>query len=163
MPKNSNSFNVLALVLILLGLILTLDNFNIINGAFNLWPLLTLIIGIGFCLLFHKNRNKDLVLLGLGSFITMISLFFFYLNFTTWTKLSYLWPVFITTLGLSFLPPYSFSKNNIVISLGILLMAIGLSFIFIFSIDTSLWPLSLVLTGVSFLIISIFSTKKRKK
>ena len=46
------------------------------------------------------------------------------MNFTTWTKLAYLWPIFITILGLSFLPPYAFAKKPITIIIGVFLEAI---------------------------------------
>ncbi|MFC1723166.1 hypothetical protein ACFL0V_03450 [Nanoarchaeota archaeon] len=161
--KKTSSFSVLAIVLMLLGLILILENFNIIRGALNLWPLLPLTIGFGFCLLFYKSKQKDMVLLGLGTFIILSSIFFFYLNFTNLNKLSYMWPLFITLLGVSFIPPYAFSKSRITIILGIFLIAIGLSFILIFAISTDLWPVSLVLAGASFLISSFFSARRRKK
>ncbi len=162
MARHSQSFNVLALVLIILGLLLTLENFKILKGVIKLWPFITFITGLGFCLLFYQRRKKDLVLLGMGTFMTLISLFFFYLNFTSWYDLSYLWPIFITILGFSFIPPYYFKRKNVLLILAAMLIGAGVAFIFVFAISTRLWPLSLVVAGGSFLIIGYFMKKNKR-
>ena len=135
MRQKTSSFTALAIILIVLGLILMLETFNIVNGIIKLWPLLSLVIGIGFCLLFYQRKKKDLILLGLGTFITLISVFFFYLNFTSWWNLSYLWSMFVTILGLSFVPPFYFRRNFALIILAALLIGAGVSFILVFSIS----------------------------
>jgi len=158
MPKPT-SFNILAAILILLGIILLLENFHIVDGAWLIWPLVPLILGIGFTMLFFRTK-KDLMLLGLGSFITLISLFFFYLNFTRWSLLAHLWPVFIVILGLTFLACWIHSKKRVLLYLAMLLIALGISFILIFAISARLWPITLILTGASFIIISFFDKRK---
>ena len=159
MPKK-DSFNVLAIVLIILGLLLFLDTMNIVPGIMLFWPFLVFIFGLGFCLLFYRRRKKDLILLGMGAFITLCSFFFMYLNIIGWHTLSYLWPVFPGILGASFLPPYVYSKNRAVLYMGVLLMATGAAFILIFSISTQLWPVSLIIAGGSFLILGYFGKKR---
>ncbi len=158
MPKTT-SFNILAGTLIFLGMILLLENLNIINGAWMIWPLLQLILGVGFILLYFRTRKSDLVMLGLGSFITTNSIFFFYLNMTSWFLLTYLWPVFIVLLGLTFLACWLPSRKRVLLYLSMLFIALGISFILIFAISALLWPITLVLTGISFITISIFDKK----
>lgn len=154
------SFNVLAGILIFLGIILLLENFSILDGAWMIWPFLPLILGTGFVMLFFRNRKKDLVLLGLGTFTGLISLLFFYLNFTSWMLLTYLWPSFIIILGLTFFACWLPSRKRVLLYLGIFLIALGVSFILIFAISANLWPLSLILGGISFITINIFEKRK---
>jgi len=153
--SNTSSFNILAAVLIFTGIIFLLENFGILIGAYLFWPVLPLIVSIGFCMLYFKNKRKDLLLLGTGSFLALNSLLFFYLNFTTWTRLSELWPIFIIVLGVSFLACYIFSDKIVFLYLASILIAMGISFILIFAVSTILWPLTLILTGVSFIIIHL--------
>lgn len=153
--RNSSSFNILASVLIIIGTLLILENFGISTGIWFLWPVLPLIIGVGFCMLYFRTR-KDTVLLGLGTFICLNSIFFIYLNFTSWARLVFQWPVFLMILGLTFLNGYIFSKKRVLIYLAMLLIALGASFILVFIISLRLWPLTLVLAGVSFIIIGVF-------
>jgi hypothetical protein len=151
----------MAVVLIIIGIIFLLENYGFISGAWFLWPLLPLIIGVGFCMLFFRAR-KDIVLLGLGCFILLNSIFFLFLNFTGWSLLTYLWPVFIIILGLTFIACYAVSKKKILIYLAIILIALATSFILIFAVSTSLWPISIILTGASFMIINLFEIRNKK-
>jgi hypothetical protein len=161
--RDTSSFNILAAVLILMGIALLLENYGIIHGIWMFWPALPLIIGIGFCMLYFRS-GKDIVMLGLGTFILLNSILFIYLNFTMWSLLAYLWPVFIVILGLSLLACYIFSKvkRNILIYLAVLLMALGASFIVIFAVSTILWPTSLIFAGLSFVIISFFEKRAKE-
>jgi hypothetical protein len=152
---HTSSFNILAIVLIIVGGVFLLENFGFIDGAWLVWPVLPLIMGLGFCILFFKTK-RDIVLLGLGSFVLLNSLFFFYLNFIGWSTLVVLWPVFIVILGITFLACYMISKSKVLAYLAALLIALGTSFILIFVISTKLWPISLVFAGISFIIINIF-------
>lgn len=153
--RHTSSFNILAAILILIGAVFLLDNFGIITGVVAFWPALPLILGTGFCMLFFRSRRKDPVLLGLGSTILLNSIFFFYLNFAGWVRLAVLWPVFIVILGMTFLACYIHSRETVLIYLAVFMIALGISFILVFAVSTKLWPLTLVLTGVSFIIINI--------
>ncbi|MFH1211965.1 MAG: hypothetical protein V1659_03485 [Candidatus Woesearchaeota archaeon] len=50
--EKSRSLNVLAFLFIIIGLILTIENFNIVNGASRYWPVLLFLLGAGFAMLF---------------------------------------------------------------------------------------------------------------
>ena len=154
--RNTSTFTILAVVLILIGTVFLLDNFGVWTGISAVWPILPLILGIGFCMLYFKNKRKDLILLGLGSIITSDSTFFFYLNLTSWRALALLWPIFIAILGISFIICYCFSKMKVLLYLAVFLIALSASFILIFAISSHLWPLSLILGGISFILISVF-------
>ncbi|MFC1741826.1 hypothetical protein ACFL3V_04795 [Nanoarchaeota archaeon] len=160
--QHSSSFNIIASILILIGIILMLDNFSIMTGILFLWPVIPLVMGIGFTLLFFKSRRRDLVLLGIGTCVVLNSLFFIYLNLQGWATLAYLWPVFLALLGLTFFACHFFAKTRILIYLAVILIALGVSFILIFAISTKLWPITLILAGISFIIINIFKITSRK-
>jgi len=160
--RNTSSFNILAVVLIIIGAVFLLENFGYIEGAWLFWPILPLILGIGFCMLYFRSK-RDLMLLGMGSFMVLNSAFFFYLTFAGWALLAYLWPVFIVLLGFTFLSCFIASKSRVLIYLATILIALGASFILIFAVSIRLWPISLVLTGISFIIISMFERFKKLK
>ncbi|MFH1063691.1 MAG: hypothetical protein V1729_01275 [Candidatus Woesearchaeota archaeon] len=154
--RHTSSFNILAVILIFLGTVFMLDNYGIIQGILIFWPLLPMMMGTGFCMLFFRARKRDVILLGIGCFILLNSAFFFYLNFTSWFFIAYLWPVFIMILGMTFFACYLFSGKKIILYLSVILTAIGISFILIFALSTRLWPITLVFTGISFIIINTF-------
>jgi hypothetical protein len=160
--NHASSFNLLAGVLIVVGAVFLLENFGVIEGAWLLWPILPLIIGAGFCMLFFKTRRRDPVLLGMGIFILLDSVFFFYLNFAGWRVLALLWPVFIVLLGITFLACYFPSRSKVLLYLAVFLIAVGASFILVFAVSTRLWPITLVLAGISFIIISLFERFRGK-
>jgi hypothetical protein len=155
------SFVVLGVASIIIGGLLILENFGILSGIHNLWPVFPLILGIGFWFLFFGKRKIDKVLAGIGTFLICLSAFFFYLNFTSWYKLSFLWPLFIGFAGVSFISGGLFSKLKIVTYIGIGLILLSAIFILIFSVDIKLWPVSLILFGGSIVII-ILNDRRRK-
>ena len=157
----TTSFNYLAITLIVIGIIFLLENLGFISGAWIFWPLLPLIIGAGFCLLYLRKR-KDIFLLGTGCFITLNSIFFFYLNFTSWASLAFLWPVFIMILGVTFIFCFVASRSRVLMYLATILIAIGASFIIIFVVSTRLWPISLIFAGISFIIIDFFNRRGQR-
>ena len=160
--QNNSSFNILATILILIGGIFLLENFGIIQGAWLFWPLIPLIIGAGFCMLYFRTR-RDTILLGLGSFITLNSILFFYLNMTRWSLLAHQWPLFIVIMGLTSLICFIFSRNRVLLYIAVILIALGISFMLIFAVSTRLWPITLILAGVSFIIINLFERLGSRK
>lgn len=93
----------LAPLLILIGVLVTLENFQLIGCVSAHWPLLLMMLGLGFLMLFYQRRRSDAVLLWLGSCMTILALFFYYLNFTAWSRLARQWPIFLGIVGLGFL------------------------------------------------------------
>ena len=158
--RNNKSLVVLSLVLILSGTIITLENLNIIKGVINHWPIFPLILGLGFTLLFFSRKKTDSALMWISSFLILSSIFFYYLNFTSWKILSYLWPFFLAIIGLSFLTTGYYTNNKLLYYFSFLFIILFLSLFLVFSISISLWPLSLVILGISLLTIEYFNTKK---
>lgn len=153
-----SEFSVLAGVLILSGIALLFEGNSFFSGIHNLWPIFVLIVGVGLTLLFSSDK-REIGLLWLGSMMIMLSIFFFYLNYTSWAQLKKLWPLFITIVSISILLCYFYNREKILLFVGILGILLSAAFILIFGISSSLWPVSLVIAGLFIFIISIFDTK----
>jgi hypothetical protein len=156
--KVNHEFNVLAGLFILIGVLLILENNGILPGIHKFWPALLSLLGIGMTLLFFSDK-KDVGLLWFGSFMLMLSIFFFYLNFNSWSALKSLWPIFITILGVSAFICYFPNKNRVLLFLGLFGIMLSAAFILIFSVSESLWPVSLIVTGLFIYIVSFFGKK----
>lgn len=146
---------ILATVFILSGVALLFESFGIAKGVHNIWPIFSFIIGLGFLLLNKKQRKRDIVLTIIGWFMMLSSLLFVYLNLTSWTQVAFLWPVFITFAGISFLAVHRNNKSKKFLYMGIGGILLSLIFIFIFGVSASLWPVSLIVAGIFLYIISI--------
>jgi presenilin-like A22 family membrane protease len=151
-------FNVLAGLLVLSGIALLLEGNGVLLGIHNLWPIFVFVIGLGLSLMFYQGR-KDIGLIGLGSFMIMLSIFFFYLNFTSWALLKNLWPVFISIVAVSILLCFLYNKKKIFLVVGLFGVLLSITFILIFGVAESLWPVSLIIAGLLIYIISFFDRK----
>ena len=155
--KNKKSISVLAGLFIIAGMVLVLENFALLRGVSKFWPGLILITGSGFILLFFSRQRRDPALIWLGSFMALLSVFFLCLNNTAWDTLSYLWPVFLGIVGVSFLVTSIFVKGRTYVYLAVFFITVFLALYFVFTVSLKLWPLSLVLFGISLLIIDYFN------
>jgi hypothetical protein len=158
--RRVRSILILALVFILAGVVLSLENMNIISGVSRLWPVFPLIVGAGFCILFFERKAKDLALLYLGSALCQLSVFFFYLNYTSWARLATLWPVFLCIAGVSFLSIYLSSRMRLFSILGVSLALLAAVFYLVFGVSHNLWPLSFVAFGGSLLVVNHYYLRK---
>ncbi len=151
-------YNVLALLCIGIGVLLMLENYGYIKGVYNLWPIFPLILGIGLCMLYVDKGKTNPTILAMGVYIIQFSALAFYANYTTWKSMEFLWPFFVGFLGVAFLFVYfSTGKGMIFFHLGVFLAGLCVVFFLIFSIDYRLWPISLVLFGISILLIKEFN------
>ena len=157
--KNKKSVSVLAGLFIIAGMVLVLENFALLRGVSKFWPGLILITGSGFILLFFSRQRRDPALIWLGSFMALLSVFFLCLNNTAWDTLSYLWPVFLGVVGVSFLVTSIFVKGRTYAYLAVFFISVFLALYFVFTVSLKLWPLSLVLFGISLLIIDYFNRR----
>lgn len=152
---------ILATFCILAGLVLLLEGYGYLKGVYRFWPIFPFILGTGFILLFAKRLKNDFALLGIGIYTICVSIFFLILNFIGWQALSRLWPLFIGFLGLSFLGPIAFGKKRgVFVPIASFLILLCTFFILIFTIDSRLWPISLVLFGSCLLLVNHFDKKK---
>lgn len=150
---------ILAFLLMIIGALITLENYSIISEISFHWPILLLIFGLGFILLFFNRRMEDPVLIWLGSFSSFLSFFFYYLNLTSWLSLSSLWPIFLGIVGISFLMITLFTKRILFAYFAGSFLALFIIFTLVFSISSKLWPLSFVVFGLSLLIIEYLNRK----
>lgn len=151
----------LAPLLILIGVLVTLENFQLIGCVSVHWPLLLLILGLGFLMLFYQRRRSDAVLLWLGSFLTILALFCYYLNFTSWAHLARLWPIFLGIVGLSFLVLGLDTRKRLYFYFAGAFIALFVILMLVFTVSTRLWPMSFAVFGVSLWILE-YSLNKAK-
>ncbi len=151
----------LAGIFVIVGILITLENFSIIRGISIHWPLFLLITGLGFMILFFQRNKTDLALLWIGSFVFILGIFFYYLNFTSWRRLSTLWPVYLGIVGFSFLSTGIYSKRPIFGYFAVVFIALFIVFTSVFYVSQRLWPMSFVIFGASLLILE-YIQKKRK-
>ncbi len=151
-------YSVLAFLCVFVGMLLILENYDYITGVYKVWPLFPLIVGLGLYLLYRDRGRKDYVVLAMGVYLMQFSGLAFYENFTSWAGMAYLWPFFIGFLGVSFLSIYiSSGKGTIFLHLTVFLTGLCVVFFLVFSIDPRLWPISLVLFGISIFLIKTFN------
>jgi len=140
-------------LLVIIGLLLAIDSFFKLSLVYKLWPVLITIIGVGFIGIFRLRYRKEALYIGIGIYLIGFSVLALYCNFTTWTALSDLWPVFIAILGLSLIGAFMFGlRQRMHLLLGLLLVSLSAVFFFVFAIDTGLWWTAFIFTGISILI-----------
>ncbi|MCL5277161.1 MAG: hypothetical protein M1517_05225 [Deltaproteobacteria bacterium] len=151
-------YNVLAMLCIIIGALLILENYGYINGLYHFWPVLPLLLGAGLYMLYAEREKKNPTILAMGIYLIQFSVLAFYASYTTWASMKYLWPFYIGFLGVSFLSVYvSTGKGKIFFHLGLFLMGLCIVFFLVFSVDYRLWPISIVLFGISILLIKEFN------
>jgi hypothetical protein len=158
--RKVRSVFVLAVMFIAAGVILTLENTGLISGASKLWPLFPLAAGVGFLLLYFGYKRNDVALLFLGTVFALLSVFFLYLNYTTWSQTATLWPVFLAIAGAGFLSIYLGSRVRLFLFLALGLIILAGVFYLVFGVSLALWPLSLVAFGASLLFVNHFYLRR---
>ncbi len=152
----------MAVLSIIVGLLLLLENFGYIKNVNLLWPVFPLVIGIGLIMLFFQSGRRDLKILGIGLFLAQSSVIFFFYNFSSWSIISKTWPLFLLCLGISSFSAAFFRRDaKILKNSGLFLMFLALAFILIFSLDARFWPVSLVLFGIWLLTIKGAMNEKK--
>lgn len=151
----------LATIFIIVGSLIMLENFHVIRGISIHWPVFLLITGCGFLLLFFQRDHIDQVLLWLGSFIFILGIFFYYLNYTSWDKLASLWPFFLGIIGFSFLSVGIFTRKKIYAYFAISFIALFIIFTLVFSVSIKLWPISFVVFGICLIILDYLYKKNK--
>ena len=145
-----SQFTVLAVLSTAVGVLLLLENFGVLSGMHELWPIFPAAIGTGMVMMFFQRGRADLVLLGIGSYLVGVSALFFALNYTTWTALSWAWPVFVALLGASSIAVarYAARARWVALGSGTFLVLLSLVLYVVFEVSPRVWPLSLVLFGL---------------
>lgn len=143
----------LAYLLILIGLLLALDSYWKVPLFLSLWPLLVLMLGVGFIGIFLKQKRRGFTYFVIGIYLILFTMLALYCNFTSWGILSKYWPIFITFLGIVFLSIFVYNKTSrAMLFLGLLLIFLSLYFFLIFSIGSNAWWTIFVLVGLSIIL-----------
>lgn len=150
----------LAGLFVFAGVIVTLENFHILRGISQHWPVLLALVGGGFILLYFQRQQGDLVLLWLGSFLIALSAFFYYLNLTAWSRLATQWPGFLGVVGVSFLSIAIAKRLPLYAALALVFLALFVILGLVFSVSTRLWPISFVVFGLSLLVLDAMHHKR---
>lgn len=161
--KDTSTLLFLSMIFIGVGILLTMENIGVIHGVSVHWPVFLLIAGSGLILLYRQRHHNDSFLLWFGIFNLQIGFFFYYLNFTTWLMLNWLWPIFIGITGFSFLLTGLIHRRIVFISIGIIFILLFLTFTLIFTISKHLWPVSFVVFGLCLFVIEYMNRKIRKE
>lgn len=158
--KFFSGYVILAIFSIISGLLLLGENYGLLPAVHNFWPFASGALGIGFLLLYRKKKLESL-LVGIGTYLICFSILALICNFTSWRILKDTWPLFISFLGISMLCIFLFAKKQFLyFSLGSSLIMLSLVFFFVFSVDPLLWPLSLILFGISVILLNYFRIKR---
>jgi len=146
----------LAIYLIIIGLLFAVDSFLELSIIYKLWPVITLILGIGFIGIFVKRKARDALFLAIGAYLILFSFLALYCNFTTWRILVHIWPLFIMFFGCALIIQFFFhNENRFVLFLGLLLSFLSVFFILVFSVSGQYWWSIFILVGLSILLSGI--------
>lgn len=154
------SLNVLAGVFIAAGVILMLEHLGLISGVSRLWPLLPMAVGGGFLLLFAERGKSDTVLVWLGVFLLCNGPFFLYLNYARWGLMATLWPIFLGIVAASFFAVSFFSPRHVFSYLSLLFFTLFVALLLVFGVSTRLWPIALIIFGLSLLVVNYAGTRR---
>lgn len=153
---------IIGLVLILLGIVYLLNNFNIFEIYFDIfdigfifsrfWPLIIIIIGLVFHYSFFTGKTSDAGLLVPGGILLVIGITCqISMLFDLW---GYLWPGFIFAVAVGLFELYVFGSKEKGLLIPVFILG-GLSIIFltmslgrIWILRTYLIPIILILGGV---------------
>ncbi|HEY3356689.1 MAG TPA: hypothetical protein VGQ83_25790 [Polyangia bacterium] len=163
MTRVRGKFTGLAILSVIAGALLLCENFGLVGPVHRLWPVFPGFLGLGLAMLFVQRGKRDLVLLGIGSYLLGLSALFLVLNYTHWGLLARAWPVFLALLGLSSLVVAPFARwmrGAFWVSGGFLVL-LAVAFYLIFGLNPRLWPACLVLFGLWILILTCARSRAR--
>jgi hypothetical protein len=148
-----NSYARFSIMLIVIGVLLGIDTFWNLSFIYKLWPLVITMLGVGFIGIFKSRDRKEAIYLSVGVYLLGFSALALWCDFTTWSNLKDLWPLFITFLGLSFLFAHLYGeKKRAYLLIGLLLVSTSAVLYFVFAVNPALWWIVFILTGASVLI-----------
>lgn len=144
------SYKRLGILLIIIGIFLAINSYLGFSG-YKLWPVLSLSLGLAFIGIFRNHREA--IYLAIGVYIVSFSFLALYCNFTLWGNLAYLWPLFITFLGIVFITLFFYYKKKpILLFIGFLLLVLSVFFFLVFSVSAQLWWTIFIFVGLCILL-----------
>ena len=132
-------------------------------GISKIWPIFLVLLGGGFIIIFMNKGKVEIPMMGIGVSLVLLSIFFFYLNYTNWSNLKILWPIFIGITGIAFGVSSLYTRLKVFKYISLGLVSLSVALLLIFSISYKFWPISITLLGISFLLVSIQEKKHDHK
>lgn len=149
-----NSYIKVGIILIVFGILFACEDLFKIDLLYKFWPLIITILGIGFIKIFLRREKREVLFVGIGTYLICFSLLSLYLNFTEWSQMNFLWPLFITFIGVVFIVIYFFRTNHkMYLFVALVMLSISIVFFLIFSFNLHLWWIVFILIGISILIV----------
>ncbi len=140
----------LGILLILVGLLCAAASHFGLPVVYKLWPLLILSLGFGFIGIFAKRRARGAIYLALGEYLVLFSILALYCNFTSWSNLGHLWPVFIAFAGVVFATLLVFRRrNHLLLFLALSFVLLSASLLLMFFCGSQYWWSIPILVGLS--------------
>ena len=148
-----SSYSRFGFLLSTIGIILAVDTFSSLSFLYKLWPLLIVMLGIGFIGIYIRRSRREAAYIGVGTYLIGFSGVALYCNLTSWTALSSIWPLFIGLFGISCVLGYFFGRRSPALILtGLLFVSLSTVFFFVFEYSSSLWWTVFVFSGISFIV-----------
>lgn len=139
------------LLLIVTGAVILLANLGVFSLV-GLWPLLVVLLGIFFFILWMKDRG-DPGLLMPATILTIVGILFLYCEQYGWWNMSNLWPVFLMAPGLGFMLMYIFGEQETGLLIpGTLMLVLSIFFLSINEWAGRWWPVIMIILGAILLI-----------
>ena len=136
--KNKHLFIGIALIIVSIAVIFF--NLKVFEGGFNkVWPAILLIVGVILYIFYFSTRKKRqrLLVLFLATFIATSSIPLFILTFTSYERITVLWPGFLFTFGLGLLSMYFYgNKKKILAVLSTFVISVSILIWIIYSLET---------------------------
>lgn len=137
--RSSNRNIVLGVLLILLGVFFLLQNLDVIH-IYTWWPIILILIGIGFFMVWAGDRRQTGVLLPAVILIVLGCQFWF---------IHAAWPIYILAPALGFWAMYFLGEQEIgLLAPAFILTILALVFWFQNSVLEDLWPILFIIAGL---------------
>jgi len=154
--KNKHLF--IGMTLIVISIAVIYFNLRVFEGGFNkVCPAILLLAGVILYIFYFSTRKKKqrLFILFFATFIATSSVPLFILIFTSYERITILWPGFLFTFGLSLLSMYFYgNKKKVLAVISTLIISISLLIWIIYSLETQFGlviGVSIFLLGAAFL------------
>jgi hypothetical protein len=143
----------LAVLLLVVGALFALDASLNLSVVYKFWPVLVATMAVGLMGIFLKGNARLPMFLAAGVYLLCFSGLALFCNFTSWTAMADLWPLFIAFLGAAFVALFCFQRSRPVCLLaGLLLVSVSVVFFLTLNVSGRLWWTSFLLAGLSILV-----------
>ncbi len=129
-PPVKNKAIIVGIILIAVGLLFIAGKFLNLGGITRLWPLFLFIpvVVLASTLLRDPRKNSGTVIPAV--ILTVLGIFFLWLNFTDWEHISIAWPIFIIAPGLGVLSSWLITRERSQLTAACVILTVGLALFF---------------------------------